>query len=131
MVMIFLNKQVVVLFDDKVLISNDFSFFHFLEQFVVDFRPFLNESKFSRIAMRHSSVELPLKQESYDKPINSNKTISFTLNEKHNDSDDDCEWNLKHQIHIFEQCEYQLQIHILQVNNLALWYPIPTLPCYP
>ena len=131
MVVILLNKKVVVLLYDQFLVANYFSFFHFLQKFVVDVGSFFNQSQFGRVTMGHSSIELSLKEKSYHEPINCNETVSFALHEKHYDCHDDSKGYFKYQVHISEQSKNQFKVHVLQVNNLTLRYPVPTLTRYP
>lgn len=131
MVMILLNKQVVVFLYDQVLVPYDFSLFHFLQQFIVDVGPFFNQSQFSQITMSHSPIEFSLEEKSDHEPVHRDETVSFALHEKHYDRHDDSKGHFENQVHVPEQSKYQLQVHVLQVNNLALRYSVPTFPCYP
>jgi hypothetical protein len=79
--------------------------------------------------MCHSAIKLSLKEERNHKPVNSDKTVSFTFDEKHDDCDDDGKRDLKDQVHVSEKGEDEFEVNIFQMNDFALRNSIATLTC--
>ena len=106
--MILYLKKIVILFNHDVLPPNNLRFFYTVKHFIVKLRSFLYQSELSCVTMGHFFIQFPMKKESYQKPVNPYKPISFAFKKKHNDGDNDRERSLKYEVHIAKHGEDQL-----------------------
>lgn len=80
--------------------------------------------------MCHTTIELALEEEGNYEPVHSDKTIEVTVGEYHHYRYDDSKRHFKQQMHVPEQHEYQLQVHILQMYDLTLGNLVLTFSSY-
>ena len=129
--MVLLYEEIVVFLYNDVLPAYKFCLFEGVEKVVVEVGSLLNQFEFGGVAVSHPAVQLPLQQKHDQKPVDPYYSVVRTLVEEQADGHNDGERSLEDHVHVFEQIEYQLQIHVLQLNYLGIRNTVPALLRYP
>ena len=116
MIVVLLYEEIIVFLYDDVLPADEFCLLEGVQKVVVEVGSLLNQLEFGCVAVSHPAIEFPLQQKHDQEPIDPYETVVRTLVEEQADCHNNGERSLEDHVHIFEQIEYQLQIHILQLN---------------
>ena len=116
MIVVLLYEEIIVFLYDDVLPADEFCLLEGVQKVVVEVGSLFDQFEFGCVTMGHPAIEFPLQQKHDQKPVDPYKTVVRTLVEKQADGHNNGERSFEDHVHIFEQIEYQLQIHILQLN---------------
>jgi hypothetical protein len=130
-VMVFLDEEIVVLFDYEAFISDEFGRFELAEQVVVHVGALLDESELGGVAVHHAAVEFALQEEGDEKPVDADEAVVGAFVEEETDGYDNCEGGLEDHVHVAEQVENQLQIYVLQLDQLRVRNAVAALLGHP
>lgn len=131
MVVVLLDEEVIVFFSNESLPADEFGLPDLIEQVVVDVGPLLDEAQLGLVAVHHFAVEFALEEEGDEEPVDADEAIVRALVEEQDQRHEDGEGGLEDDVHVLEEQEDQLQVHVLQLDYLRLGYPVPALLRHP